>query len=82
LLYQVATGALSPANIAASARRSQKTEEYPCAAWRSDRFRYSQPQGNLSDGELDYDTLIVAVGVRHHYFGNEHWEACARTQDN
>jgi NADH dehydrogenase len=29
----------------------------------------------LSDGErLPYDTLIVATGARHHYFGNDDWE--------
>ena len=27
----------------------------------------------LQDEELSYDTLLVATGVSHHYFGNEHW---------
>jgi NADH dehydrogenase len=26
---------------------------------------------------LDYDTLVVATGATHHYFGNDHWEALA-----
>jgi NADH dehydrogenase len=31
----------------------------------------------LSDGVVAYDTLIVATGSRHHYFGNDQWEAFA-----
>jgi NADH dehydrogenase len=31
----------------------------------------------LSDGEVPYDTLIVATGATHHYFGNDQWEAVA-----
>ncbi len=31
----------------------------------------------LSDGELAFDTLVVAAGVRHHYFGHPEWEALA-----
>jgi len=31
----------------------------------------------LRDGELSYDTLILATGARHHYFGKDQWEALA-----
>ena len=31
----------------------------------------------LTDGEVSYDTLLVATGARHHYFGNAQWEQCA-----
>jgi NADH dehydrogenase len=31
----------------------------------------------LRDGVLTYDTLVVATGVRHAYFGNDHWEGVA-----
>jgi NADH dehydrogenase len=31
----------------------------------------------LSDGEVGYNTLIVAAGVRHHYFGRNDWEELA-----
>jgi NADH dehydrogenase len=31
----------------------------------------------LGDGELAYDTLIVASGVSHHYFGHEEWASAA-----
>ncbi len=78
LLYQVATGALSPANIAAPIRSLLKRkknvrvllgEAISLDAARRVLF--------LSDGELSYDTLVVATGVRHHYFGNEEWETLA-----
>ncbi len=26
---------------------------------------------------MSYDSLIVATGSGHHYFGNDHWEALA-----
>ena len=31
----------------------------------------------LSDGEVPYDTLIVATGATHHYFGHDEWEPLA-----
>ena len=27
----------------------------------------------LDDGELAYDTLVLATGMRHHYFGRDEW---------
>ncbi|MGE5346580.1 MAG: NAD(P)/FAD-dependent oxidoreductase [Acidithiobacillales bacterium] len=78
LLYQVATGALSPANIAAPIRSLLKREK-------NVRVLLGEAIGLdaarrlllLSDGDLPYDTLVVAAGVRHHYFGNEGWETIA-----
>src|SRR5262249_29251809 len=31
----------------------------------------------LSDGAVTYDTLLVATGARHHYFGHDEWERLA-----
>jgi NADH:ubiquinone reductase (H+-translocating) len=31
----------------------------------------------LSDQSIPYDTLIIATGVSHHYFGNDHWATVA-----
>ena len=31
----------------------------------------------MRDGEVSYDTLVVATGATHHYFGNDQWEALA-----
>lgn len=75
LLYQVATGALSPANIAAPLRallkRQQNAEVLLAEAVDLDLAKHRVV---LSDGVRDYDTLIVATGARHHYFGNPQWE--------
>ncbi|HSF57484.1 MAG TPA: NAD(P)/FAD-dependent oxidoreductase [Candidatus Binatia bacterium] len=78
LLYQVATGWLSPANIAATLRATLKRH-------RNTRVLLDEATGVdvdsrrvlLNSGSIDYDTLIVATGSRHHYFGNDHWEALA-----
>jgi len=78
LLYQVATGWLSPANIASTLRavlRRQKNTRVLLGE--AIDIDVSSRQVILSDGAIGYDTLIVGTGSRHHYFGNEHWEALA-----
>jgi NADH dehydrogenase len=78
LLYQVAVGALSPANIAAPLRavlkRQKNTEVLLAEAVDID---VANRRVILADGVVPYDTLIVATGTRHHYFGREEWETCA-----
>ena len=78
LLYQVATGWLSPANIAATLRATLKRHK-------NTHVLLAEVMGidvdsrrvMLTDGFLTYDNLIVATGSRHHYFGNDQWEALA-----
>ncbi|MBZ0289964.1 MAG: NAD(P)/FAD-dependent oxidoreductase [Anaerolineae bacterium] len=78
LLYQVATGALSPANIAAPLRDVLKTQKNTeVLLGEAVDIDVKSRKVILSDGEVSYDTLILAVGVRHHYFGNDQWEAAA-----
>ncbi|MFM6195206.1 MAG: NAD(P)/FAD-dependent oxidoreductase [Planktothrix sp.] len=78
LLYQVATGSLSPGDIASPLRsvlRDNKNTQVLMA-----EVVDLNPQKNqviLNNGELNYDTLIVATGVSHHYFGNEQWATLA-----
>jgi NADH dehydrogenase len=79
LLYQVATGALSPGEIAAPLRvllREQKNAQVLLA----DAVDLD-PAGRsliLDKGTVPYDTLIVAAGARHFYFGHEDsWEPVA-----
>jgi NADH dehydrogenase len=74
LLYQVATAALNPSDIAAPTRwilRKQRNTrvllgEVTAVDLQSKRVR-------LADGELAYDYAILAPGVTHSYFGNEAW---------
>jgi len=78
LLYQVATGSLSPGEIAAPLRsvlsRQKNTRVLLGNAIDLD------VQGRrliLDDGAIPYDTLIVATGARNHYFGHDEWRSSA-----
>lgn len=78
LLYQVATGTLSPANIASPLRnvlRKQKNARVLLAE--ATRIDVANKRVMLSDGSLDYDTLVVATGSSHQYFGHDEWEQYA-----
>ena len=74
LLYQVATGRLSPGDISSPLRgilsRNKNTKVLMGEVTDIDP---KQQKVQLSNEELNYDTLIVATGVNHHYFGNEQW---------
>ncbi|MEO6259060.1 MAG: FAD-dependent oxidoreductase, partial [Thermoanaerobaculia bacterium] len=78
LLYQVATAALNPSDIAAPIRsilQRQKNARVLLAdvlAIDPDRRLVT-----LKDGELSYDYLIVATGATHSYFAHPEWEASA-----
>jgi len=78
LLYQVATGALSPGEIAsplrAILRKQQNTRVLMGEALGLDAGRRRLI---LEDGELEYDTLVVAAGSRSSYFGHDEWERVA-----
>jgi NADH:ubiquinone reductase (H+-translocating) len=78
LLYQVATGALSPANIASPLRtilKNQKNARVILAEATGIDARNRRVI--LSDGAVEYDTLIVATGSSHQYFGHDEWEEFA-----
>lgn len=78
LLYQVATGGLSPANIAYPLRAVLKRQgNARVVLGEVQGFDVANRRVLLADGALRYDTLIVAAGVRHNYFGNDHWEPFA-----
>ncbi|HEX4001409.1 MAG TPA: NAD(P)/FAD-dependent oxidoreductase [Candidatus Acidoferrales bacterium] len=78
LLYQVATGSLSPANIASPLRNVLKKQK-------NARVLLGEAVGLdpakrrvvLSDGAVEYDTLVVATGSSHQYFGHDEWEEFA-----
>ncbi len=78
LLYQVATGGLSPANIAAPLRSVLKRHRnvQVLLAEVLD-FDVTGRRVLCCEGEFSYDTLVVAAGVRHQYFGRDDWEPWA-----
>jgi NADH:ubiquinone reductase (H+-translocating) len=78
LLYQVATGSLSPANIASPLRnilKSQKNTRVLLAE--ASHIDVTNRRVILRDGAVDYDTLVVATGSSHQYFGHDDWEQFA-----
>jgi NADH dehydrogenase len=78
LLYQVATGQLSPANIAAPIRAAlRKQRNATVLMGEVTGFDLAAREVVLADGRLGYDSLIVATGARHHYFGHPEWEQAA-----
>ncbi len=78
LLYQVATAALSPADIAAPIRgilHDCRNAEVMLAEVES----VDVPNHTVNAGEIQlrYDYLILATGARHSYFGHPEWERLA-----
>jgi NADH dehydrogenase len=78
LLYQVATGGLSPANIAAPLRallRRQANAQVLLGEVME--VDVAGRRVLLRDEAIAYDTLIVAAGATHSYFGHSDWAALA-----
>src|SRR6267143_3858570 len=78
LLYQVATAALSPADIAAPVRailHKCKNVEVILAEVQS--VDVNKRIVHAGDLDLAYDYLILATGSRHSYFGHPEWERLA-----
>src|SRR5215467_4197027 len=72
LLYQVATAALNPADIAYPIRaavKHQANTRVLLAEAKSVDVAHRRLW--LDDGVLDYDYLILATGATHSYFGND-----------
>jgi NADH dehydrogenase len=75
LLYQVATGELSPADVAfplravLSKQRNARVILSEITDLDSDRHVVIRKDGE----EVPYDSLIVATGAQNHYFGSDHW---------
>lgn len=75
LLYQVATGGLSPGNIAAPLRTLlRRRKNVDVMLGEVTDLDVPGRRVLLADGAaLPYDTLILATGARNHYFGHPEW---------
>jgi len=78
LLYQVATAALSPADIATPIRSvfsENKNVEVLLGEVKS--VDKEKKKVFFNGSEIDFDYLIIATGSRHSYFGRDEWEKFA-----
>jgi len=79
LLYQVATGSLSPAEIAAPLRAvlSRQKNVEVLLGEAVDLDPLAKYIGLRDGGRFSYDSLIVATGSKTSYFGNDQWRDMA-----
>ncbi len=78
LLYQVATAALSPADIAAPIRGIlSKCGNIDVILAEVESVDTEAKKVKTVDLQIDYDYLILATGARHSYFGHSEWEKLA-----
>jgi NADH dehydrogenase len=78
LLYQVATGTLSPADISAPLRSVFSTSKNTKVLWGEvSNIDPKAQQVFLGDQVVPYDTLVVATGANHSYFGKDNWKEFA-----
>jgi NADH dehydrogenase len=79
LLYQVATGSLSPGEITAPLRAVLRNQANArVLLGEASSIDPTARELLLADGgSIPYDTLIVAAGAQNYYFGNHNWPAVA-----
>ncbi len=83
LLYQVATAALSPADIAYPIRRIfRRQKNVQVVLGEVDRVDLANQEisaGGPADAEVrvSYDYLAICVGATHSYFGHDNWRTLA-----
>ena len=78
LLYQVATGTLSPSDISAPLRSVfSKSKNTKVLLGEVKNIDPKAQQVILGDEIIPYDTLIVATGAKHSYFGKDNWKEFA-----
>ena len=78
LLYQVATAALNPSDIAIPLRSIlRKAANVTVLLAHVDRVELDHRRLVLDRGEMGYDGLVLAVGASHSYFGHRDWELLA-----
>ena len=75
LLYQVATAALSPADIAIPIRSVfSKNKNVEVLLGEAKSIDKKNKKVIFNGTEITYDYLIIATGSRHSYFGRDEWK--------
>ncbi len=78
LLYQVATAALNPSDIAAPIRRILRDQaNAEVLLGEVSGIDVEARAVVMADGRVPYDFLILATGATHSYFGRDDWEEFA-----
>ena len=74
LLYQVATASLNPANIAGPIRHIfRNVDNLEVLLGEVSDIDVANKVVKLTDGEVQFDYLIVAAGASHSYMGHDDW---------
>ena len=74
LLYQVATAALNPSDIATAIRHVLRKQKNALVMMGEvTRIDPAAKRVVIGDRELEYDFLIMAPGATHSYFGHDQW---------
>jgi NADH dehydrogenase len=78
LLYQVATAALSPADVAWPIRHILRAQQNATVLMADvSGVDTAQKRIHTNFGDLPYDFLIIATGAMHSYFGHDEWAPVA-----
>ncbi|MGV7212713.1 NAD(P)/FAD-dependent oxidoreductase [Bradyrhizobium sp. UFLA05-112] len=79
LLYQVATASLATSDIAWPVRHLMRARREVTTLFATVSGVDAERRAVLLDdgSEVPYDTLVLATGVRHAYFGHDEWEQWA-----
>jgi NADH dehydrogenase len=78
LLYEVATAALNPSDIAVPLRSVlRKAANITVLLAEVEKVDLANRRVVLERDEIGYDALVLAVGAGHSYFGHNEWETLA-----
>ncbi len=78
LLYQVASSVLSPADIAIPTRSlTTDMKNVQVVMGEVQEINLEHRKVNLEHTTITYDYLVLAMGARTSYFGNDHWKKYA-----
>ena len=78
LLYQVATAALSPADVAWPIRHILRSQQNATVLMADvSGIDAQQKRVHTDGGDLSYDYLVIATGAMHSYFGHDEWSEVA-----